>query len=257
MKKHTVSVFAAFIMLSQPVDLFAWGKKGHGIAAEIAFSFLDSGTKQKVRNYLKGTSIEDASTWMDEMRSNHSFDYMKTWHYVNVEKGNEYVPNNDPNVVNEIKIAIENLSHKEKLNDSEIKTNLMVIFHLVEDMQMPLHVGYGSDKGGNDIKVTYLGKPSNLHRVWDSDIIESEGITSAQCLELYKDMDNADRKEMNEINIEFWIKEPRYQLKQVYDFNSETNVIDQAYVDRNKIVVERQLLVAGIRLAAVLRLVAG
>ncbi len=256
MKKFTVSVFVAFIMISQPFNLFAWGKKGHGIAAEIAFSLLDTNTKLKIRNYLKGTSIEDASTWMDEMRSNHSYDYMKPWHYVNVEKGNEYIPDSGANVVNEIKIAIQNLSHKEKLNDSEIKTNLLVIFHLVEDMQMPLHVGYGSDKGGNDIKVTYLGKPGNLHKVWDTDIIESEGITTGQCLELLKDISKAERKKWSDINIDQWIEEPRSQLKYVYDFNHETNILDQAYADRNKPVVERQLLVAGIRLAAVLRLVA-
>jgi hypothetical protein len=37
---------------------------------------------------------------------------------------------------------------------------------------MAYHVGNGEDRGGNDFEITWFGEPSNLHRVWDSHLIE-------------------------------------------------------------------------------------
>ena len=45
---------------------------------------------------------------------------------------------------------------------------LKSLIHLVGDIHQPLHVGNGTDKGGNDIKLKYFWKSSNLHRVWRS-----------------------------------------------------------------------------------------
>ena len=47
------------------------------------------------------------------------------------------------------------------------QTALRFIVHLVGDLHQPLHVGKCCDKGGNDVKVTWFGKPTNLHAVWD------------------------------------------------------------------------------------------
>ncbi len=252
MKKTSSILLAAAILVSLPHNLFAWGKKGHGIVAEIAFTMLDSNTKTAVYKYLGATTIEQASTWMDEVRSDHRYDYMKTWHYVNVEKGSEYIPNKDANVINALNNAIDELGHKDKLPDSVIKTDLMVIFHLVGDMHQPLHVGYGTDKGGNDIRANYLTHPSNLHKIWDTEIIESEAITTDQCLALYKDLSKKEIAKLKDVNIEVWMQEPRALLPNVYDFNTQENNIDQAYIDKNKKIIEQQLLIAGIRLSAVL-----
>jgi hypothetical protein len=52
------------------------------------------------------------------------------------------------------------------------KTNkllyLRMLIHIVEDVHQPLHTGHLSDKGGNDVKVQWFGKESNLHSIWDS-----------------------------------------------------------------------------------------
>ena len=257
MKKNPAFLLIITFFISLPVSSFAWGKIGHGIVAEIAFALIDSTTKQNVIRFLGTTTIQGASTWMDEVRSDHKFDYMKTWHYVNIEKGNQYVTVKEPNVINALNNAIDQLGHKDQLTDVEIKTNLMVIFHLTGDMHQPLHVGYGTDKGGNDIQVKYLGHPNNLHRVWDTEIIEGEGITANQCLLHYKDFDKDELAALREINIEKWIYQPRSLLSKVYNFKQEDNSIDQIYIDRNKQIIEQQLLVAGIRLAAILKKVAG
>jgi hypothetical protein len=47
--------------------------------------------------------------------------------------------------------------------------------HFVEDLHIPLHVGENHDKGGNDLQVRWFDRGSNLHRVWDSGIIDHTG----------------------------------------------------------------------------------
>lgn len=249
MKKSMV-IIAIILTALLPHSSFAWGKTGHGIVAEIAFSLLNSNAKQSIQKYLGTTTIEQASTWMDEVRSDHSYDYMKPWHYVNIEKGGQYITTKDDNIINALNATISKMEHKDKLTESEIKQNLMILFHIIGDFHQPLHVGYGIDKGGNDIKVDYLGRPANLHWVWDSEIIESEKISLNDCLALYKNMNKKEIKNLKEINIEKWIYQPRPLLENVYSFTN--NTIAQSYADKNKQVIEQQLLIAGIRLAAVL-----
>ena len=45
------------------------------------------------------------------------------------------------------------------------------------DLHQPLHAGRAEDRGGNDIQVQWFGEGSNLHRVWDSDMLESYGMS--------------------------------------------------------------------------------
>ena len=249
MKNIIVLCLVGIIVM--PSKTFAWGRKGHGLVAEIAFSLTDSATKQQVQKYLGSTTIEQASTWMDDVRSDHQYDYMKSWHYINIDKGTVYTETTGDNIINALNKSITALEHRDGMSNDDIKKNLMIIFHLVGDLHMPLHVGYSQDKGGNDIKVNYLGKESNLHRVWDTDIIESENITLNDCLLRLSRYDKNEVEQLRNINIEEWTHEPRALLYNVYDFKN--NDIDQVYVNRNKEVVENQLLLAGIRLSAVLK----
>src|SRR6202012_663631 len=101
------------------------------------------------------------------------------------------------------------LKHRNTLSDLDAKKDLMMLFHLVGDLHMPLHVGYSQDKGGNDVQVKYLTHPSNLHRVWDTEIIESENITANDCLMMINRFDKDEIAKIKEINTLDWIHEPR------------------------------------------------
>ena len=69
--------------------------------------------------------------------------------------------------------ALEALTHFGKtLQDpnaslADKQTALRFVVHIVGDLHQPLHVGKCCDRGGNDVKVTWFGKPTNLHAVWD------------------------------------------------------------------------------------------
>ena len=234
---------------------YGWGKKGHEIVADVASALLDDHARQAVQKYLGTIAFEQAGTWMDDMRSDHKFDFMRTWHYTNIEKGAAYVPNDKEDVINELKRVITELEHKDKMKDEDIKRDILVLFHLTGDLHQPLHVGYEEDQGGNKIQVSYLKKSSNLHRVWDTEIIESENITFNTVFQHYKSFDKEEIVGLKKIDVDNWMRLPRSQLARVYDFKDAE--IDQNYVTRNKKVVEEDLLVAGIRLASVLQSVFG
>lgn len=49
--------------------------------------------------------------------------------------------------------------------------------HLIGDLHQPLHTGNGTDRGGNDVKVEFFWDDSNLHRVWDSGMIDRQKLS--------------------------------------------------------------------------------
>ena len=124
--------------------------------ASIAYQFLDKSVKDSVDKYLDGVSIQEASVWMDVIRSDHSFDYMKPMHYVNVEKGEEYKQVTGDNIINELTDVVERLHDNKSRTKWGVKGDLEILIHLVGDMHQPLHVGYGKDKGGNTVQLYYI-----------------------------------------------------------------------------------------------------
>lgn len=252
MRKNVILYLLGFFLLSIPVQSMAWGKAGHQIVAQIAEHFLSDSTKQKVKKYLGNTSFEEAATWMDESKSNDYYNYMRTWHYINIDKGQDYKPEAQRNILTVLHAAIKEIKSKDNISKSKLKEDLQMVFHLVGDLHQPMHVGYGADRGGNDISVSYLFKSynTNLHSVWDTEIIESEKITMDTCLQLFNKMPKEEIEKVKKINELQWFRESRVLLEKCYEFKD--GFLDKNYVMTNKQTVERQLLLGGIRLAEVL-----
>ena len=190
---------------------------------------------------------ESASTWMDELRGDSKYDFMKKWHYINIDKGNKYdtTIENGNNVVKQLEIAIKNLKNRSKLSKEEINLNIKVLFHLMGDLHQPLHVGYGSDRGGNDVKVTYNGKLLSLHRIWDTDIIESKKNTTEDILSKLSQTPKRKLKKMAKGDILQWFTESRTSLDIAYSY---TEVISDDYINKTYPIVENLLLEGGVRL---------
>jgi len=249
MKK--IILVAIIGMIFSTEHAWAWGARGHGLVAEVAFSLLDSATKERVHKYFSDMTIEQAANWMDNIRSDHKYDYMKTWHYADAEKGEPYTPAKDGDAVAEIKVCLEALKNKDKMSDENIRKNILILMHLVGDLHQPLHVGYGSDKGGNSVQVMYNDRGGNLHHMWDTEIIETEHISLNDCMKRLKNFDKEELDMLSVINIDNWMKQPRSQLNNVYSFKDGT--LDEAYVKKNKVIIEDEIAIAGLRLAAILK----
>lgn len=249
MKKLLLTPLIALAIMT-PYCSFAWGKMGHKMVVEIAYTMIDAHTRENVQKVLGGMGAEEAGNWMDHIKSDHFYDHMKPWHYVNVAEGKTYEETEEKNVINQLTRVVEELKHKDKMKEDDIRTNLLIIMHLVGDLHQPLHVGYLVDKGGNDIRVKYKGESTNLHRIWDSDIIEQEHITLSDCLQFKRSFDSDELAALTAINVANWMRQPRSQVKGCYAFSD--GKIDEAYIAKNKRIIEQEIFLAGARLAAVL-----
>ncbi|MEO8771920.1 MAG: S1/P1 nuclease [Ferruginibacter sp.] len=249
--KKGMAAFTLFVLMTVTSQkCLAWGKEGHEMVAEIAFRFMDDSTKKIVKSFLGNLSIEEASTWMDDSKSNSYYNYMRTWHYVNVDSGQTYKPSTERDIITVLNSAILDLKNYKNLSKKDVKRDLLLIFHLIGDLHQPLHVGYGIDRGGNSIEITSPVVSGNLHGVWDSQIIQAKGITIDSCLAIYPTLDAKAVSQIQKISVLTWMNQSRSLLNTVYGFKN--NFLSPEYIDQNVAIIERQLLYGGLRLASIL-----
>ena len=70
-----------------PFASFAWGVEGHRIVGHIAESYLTENARKEIRKILGTESIAMASNWADFIKSDTSFNYISSWHYINLKGG--------------------------------------------------------------------------------------------------------------------------------------------------------------------------
>ncbi len=58
-------------------------------------------------------------------------------------------------------------------------------------MHQPCHVGDNNDKGGNQTQVRFFDRGTNMHRLWDTDMIERAGDTEDFWLADLAELDTA------------------------------------------------------------------
>jgi len=249
MKKTTLTLFT--LLIFKTASIFAWGQVGHKMVAEIAMSYLNKGVKDSVQKYLGKMTFAEAGTWMDDVRSDKKFNYMRTWHYADVARDSTYVEKGEVNAVNTIERAMNELKDKSKMTPDQINMDLKLLFHLIGDLHQPLHCGYPDDKGGNSVDVEFNFQTTNLHSTWDTKIIEYK-LTDVQkgVLEMCKKLTAAEKAKYQKIDVVEWFKESRAYLPAAYDTNKGD--IQEAYMQKALPIIEKQLVVAGLRLAAVL-----
>jgi hypothetical protein len=118
-------------------------------------------------------SLADASTWADEIKRR--IGVSAPWHYVNIpidqDEYDERFCHEKVCVVSKIEEFREILEAPDRPIE-EKRVALRFVIHLVGDLHQPLHVGDNGDRGGNRLQVRFFNRGSNLHRVWDSGIIE-------------------------------------------------------------------------------------
>jgi hypothetical protein len=252
MNKALITLAFLMTLLIVPNKTLAWGSKGHALVAEVAFNYMDENAKKVVLQYLDGMTLQEAANWMDNVKNDHSYDFMRAYHYVNFDKGANVVESNGDNIIYQLNTTIKELQNKESLSKEQINTKIKILFHLIGDLHQPLHVGYGEDKGGNTMQINYNFRGTNLHSLWDSGIIEYARITLQDCLKANTYSINEIRALQN-INVVNWATDSRINLVQIY--KTSGNKINEEYVDSNVPLIENQILKAGIRLAGVLNVV--
>lgn len=250
MKKFTIILFSA--LFAKSTLCFSWGAKGHKIVADIAYNYLDKNIQDSVHKYLGGMSFKDAALWMDVVLTDKYYNYLIPLHSITIDKDKAYVKNDDVNIMSELEFVIDHLKNKENRSKEDIKMDLKILFHLMGDLHQPLHVGYSEDNGGNLMEVKFDGKETTIHHVWDFDIIENKDIITEDCMKIIKSYTLKEIEDIQNIDAVCWMNYSRMLLPEIYEFHR--NSIDEEYINKNVLIIKKQLAIAGLRLASVLNM---
>jgi hypothetical protein len=194
------------------------------------------------------------ANWMDDVKSDLNYDHLNTWHYLTIEDGKPYDPSiqeTEGDAFEKTKMIIA-LLKKGGLSEKEEQEYLKMLVHLVGDLHQPLHVGRGDDRGGNDIQVTFFNQNTNLHRVWDSQIIDGKQLSYTElAAHLNRRADANTVKNLQSNGLDKWLADAIELRPLIYDL-PEDKRLSYPYVYKAFPVIEKQLLAGGIRLAGIL-----
>lgn len=248
---------AVLLLCLISISVFGWGPTGHRATGWIASKYLNKKAGKAIERILRGQSLAMASTWMDEVRSDSTFDYMVDWHWVTIPYGQTYdqtTKNPNGDIIQTLERIINELKSK-NLSEAEQAQRIRILIHLVGDIHQPLHVGAKNDRGGNDAKVMWFRTESNLHRVWDSDMIDDTKLSYTELAQSL-DIPTEDKLRAWQRNsVREWANESQSFQKEVYDIGN--GKLGYRYSYLNLPIVRQRLLQAGVRLAGILNEIYG
>lgn len=250
--------FPVVVVFAIAVTLISWGVVGHSTVARIAENHLTPQAKAGVLALLGSESLVDVSSWADQVRNDPEYRSTASWHYINTPLGlnftefsNDVVGQNSVNVYKAILKCKEDLLSKTTTREQKAVA-LKFLVHFVGDIHQPMHVSRAEDKGGNTIQLQFDGKGTNLHSLWDSRLIDHEGLTYA---ELAKTDDNATPAQIKKWQTDSpltWAFESYQASSKLYAEIEGNNRLDEQYYKDHISIVGERIERGGIRLAGLL-----
>ncbi|MGY6562468.1 MAG: S1/P1 nuclease [Luteibaculaceae bacterium] len=236
----------------------AWGPLGHYTIGLIAEKNMNLETVNKVERILDNQSISGVGVWMDNIRSDKGYAYSYTWHWVTTEDG-KYDASIQEAKGDAYEACLRLIGELKKggLYPKVEQDKLRMLIHIVADLHQPLHVGKPGDRGGNDVKVQWFGRGTNIHAVWDTDLIESRKMSYTELTrELQKQVTKELKSSYQSAGINDWLLEAVAMRPYIYDI-PEDGKLGYEYIYQYRELAEERLLAAGLRLAKILEEIYG
>lgn len=251
MRFHRIAALAV-LLLTLPGSVSAWGPTGHRVVGRIAERHLTPEAQRGVAALLGPDSLARVSTWADDIRSDPNWKKATPWHFISIDDNETLettarVPEGD---------VVEAIQRFEKVlrdpqADRQAKAEaIKFLVHFIGDVHQPLHVGRRADRGGNEIIVLWFREPSNLHSVWDSDMIDSTKLSFSELAEFIDHPTPEEITTWQSAPLAEWVRESFNVRQQVYDIGKRDLSFDYAF--HNMPLVEKRLVQAGVRLAGLL-----
>ncbi|WP_316798328.1 S1/P1 nuclease [Pedobacter frigidisoli] len=253
MKKITTAMSLICIAL-----LFgSWGFFGHKTVATIAEQHLSIKAKEAVKLLLENESMIDVASWADEVRNQPAYKNTANWHFVNLPPGLNKRKFRDSITT----LKTDNLLSALELNEHIIQdpnatkaqkvVALKFIIHLVGDAHQPMHVSRAEDKGGNTIQVQFDGKGTNLHSLWDSRLLDHQGLSIAE-LSSKDQIGRAKIRRWQRAAPVDWLYESYRISSKLYEEIEANNKLGEDYYQSHIDIANKRIEMGGIRLAGVL-----
>lgn len=256
MKRFPLIFAVCCTILLNNSQSYAWSQKGHDVTAHIAERHLTEATRAAVDSIFEGKSLVYWSNWMDNASHNKPYLYTKTWHYKNIDGTGDYnlsAQHPGGNIITGLTSQIEVLASPSSTKEQK-NLALKIVTHLMGDLHQPMHMGKLKDYGGNKVKVKFFDRDTNLHSVWDSNVVETGHKWSYTEWADQLDTPSAQKSEsliidgdLNDWGIETW-----EIARKIYETTPTGTKISYNYVADWTPVVEQQFLRGGLRLAHIL-----
>lgn len=255
----------------------AWGPEGHSIVAEVAQPRLSAPAAQMVAKLLKGRSLASIASWADDTRATRPT--TTQWHFVDIPLDvATYDPARDckPDAQNGDCIIAELGRLRNDLRcatgDAQVEA-LKFAVHFVGDIHQPLHTVL-EKRGGNDINVDVFMRglatcptcsaahtPANLHAVWDENLIQKtvwawgayvdrlENGWLAASPDAKAEDPATNHAAIDDSTFIKWAEETHKAAPTVWYLRPADDVLDDRYLRDVLPILDRQLGIAGLRLA--------
>lgn len=234
---------------------YTWGSEGHHIIGVLSSKLLTAKTRAEVDQLLGGKSLAEVGPLPDEWRRDQPLS--AGWHFVLIPRlETSYDQERDcapqrSEVGRDCAVAAIEHFRAELANPQaprEVRARALIfLVHLVGDIHQPLHCVGSEDRGGNTVRVTFYDEPTSLHAIWDSGIILRARLSAdayaASIVAHFPQQPAADGTVVD------WVNACHALAGHAY--TSEGKLGDSYYQERREL-VDRQLLLAGVRLAALL-----
>lgn len=252
MKRYLFAIHFAVLMLL-PAELLAWGQEGHRIIAEVAYHYLSSGAMKKIDKVLGKHGMVYVANWADEIKSDTIYPEMSSGHFQDLDAGlsdsavvaalTDY-----PKVGGKLFRMTDTFRMVLK-NEPTNRDALAFIIHIAGDRYCPMHMGHLDDKGGNAVKMKWFGSNTNLHTVWDSKLIQSQGYSYTEYAKFLIDKYDDQRKAIEQKSEAEMLLESYHLTSEIYEYQETFDGNTYHYIYKFHQPMEWQLYKAGVRLA--------
>ena len=266
--KRIVSITAMLLVCCYAA--FGWGRVGHATIATIAEDHLSPKAKKIIAEYLDGESIVKYASYADKYKnqllidvgfdpvgSNRVTTYPHTFEadkdavpFVGINDNGRFVKN----CIHYINKMADELKGHKNLSDSLRFHHIVMIVHFIGDMHCPEHIRYyPDDMSIGKYDITYDGKATTMHKIWDSDVIATlhKDKTPREVADM---IDNCSKKEIAKITAGKtydWAADCARTSQPVHEV-PEGAVLTKEYAKENQALMEMQLRKGGYRLAKIL-----
>jgi len=260
MRRYLSFVLICALMCIYSLPVWSWGQEGHRIIAKIAYDNLSRKAKKAVDQTLGKQGIIYWANWPDEIKSDTIYkqSIKDGWHYQDFDGGlsdsavvaalTDY-PKEGGNMFR----ALDSLEREVKGERLKVKEHtLRFIVHLSGDRYCPMHTAHMDDKGGNAVKMKWFSNHTNLHSVWDSKLIDSQGYSYTEYAEKLEIEYAAEKKAIEAMSDAELLLHNYHFTEDIYAYQQTWDGNTYHYIYRWHIPCERQLYIAGIRLAKLL-----
>jgi hypothetical protein len=250
------------------LQALAWGPEGHSIVAEIAQRRLSPEAAAMVEQLLgRGHSLASIASWADNVREERP--ETRGWHFVDIPLAiTRYAAAKVCKKSDKGDCAVaelDRLKNDLRCASGEQKTEaLKFAVHLIGDIHQPLHT-VDELSGGNGLKVdiflrglkctgtcTPTRSSTNFHAAWDEGLINE----TVWDWGAYVDRLDAGWLKSSEAMTGIdggtpagWVEETHGFARTVWDLRPAGDVLDDTYYRNVLPILDRQLGVAGLRLA--------